>query len=192
MGKFIVFEGSDGSGKTTRVEKIVKRLNLHGYKSEFTKEPQNTIPGSKVIKGKDTFNYSLEDRELHQEALIRGKEENQFLFCDRYALSGAVYHSYNSEVCYERYKSQRDLFLQPDLTIFVNTPLEECKSRILDRKVTVAYDLENIEAFRNMYLHTLWKSVENKVDEKIFIIKGENLEEDLQNIFSYLINTFLK
>ncbi|HCW56216.1 MAG TPA: dTMP kinase, partial [Erysipelotrichaceae bacterium] len=38
-GKFITFEGPDGSGKTTVSTAVTKRLESEGYAVRYTREP---------------------------------------------------------------------------------------------------------------------------------------------------------
>ena len=47
-GKFITFEGADGSGKTTQIEKIKTYLEDKGYKCLLTREPGGSDLGNKI------------------------------------------------------------------------------------------------------------------------------------------------
>src|SRR3981081_4892415 len=47
-GKFITFEGLDGSGKSTQVEKLARSLRAHGLSVVITREPGGTVTGEKI------------------------------------------------------------------------------------------------------------------------------------------------
>ena len=47
-GKFITFEGADGSGKTTQIEKIKAYLEDKGYTCFLTREPGGSDLGNKI------------------------------------------------------------------------------------------------------------------------------------------------
>jgi dTMP kinase len=47
-GKFITFEGLDGSGKSTQVEKLARSLRAHGLSVTITREPGGTTAGEKI------------------------------------------------------------------------------------------------------------------------------------------------
>ncbi|RUM60163.1 MAG: dTMP kinase, partial [Persephonella sp.] len=49
-GKFIVFEGIDGSGKTTQAKKLYEYLKEKGLKTVLTKEPGGTDIGKEIRK----------------------------------------------------------------------------------------------------------------------------------------------
>ena len=47
-GFFIVFEGPDGSGKSTQAELLFKKLKHDGYSCIITEEPGGTAEGEKI------------------------------------------------------------------------------------------------------------------------------------------------
>jgi dTMP kinase len=48
-GRFITFEGGEGSGKSTQVKRLAERLRLHGYEVVETREPGGS-PGAEAIR----------------------------------------------------------------------------------------------------------------------------------------------
>lgn len=180
---FAVFEGLDGSGKTTRLLEVSKVLKLN-YQVEVTKEPQPTEFAKKMIIGEDTFEFSYKDREYHQDYLIQSRLNNDFLLCDRYAMSGSVYHAFNKKTALERYKLQLNDFLNPDITIFIDTKIELCKERLRLRSKTEEEYLKEIhkmEEFSEYYNYILQDS------KNIIIINGDSVEEDVSKILFNLI-----
>ena len=47
-GRFITFEGADGSGKTTQIEMIKEYLEKQGHKCLLTREPGGSDLGNKI------------------------------------------------------------------------------------------------------------------------------------------------
>ena len=57
----IVFEGSDRSGKTTQVEKLVEKLNREGIQAERMRFPDRTTVIGSVINSYLTLAKELDD-----------------------------------------------------------------------------------------------------------------------------------
>lgn len=103
MGKFIVFEGIDKSGKSTQISIINDWLNNRGIKSCIVREPGTTDLG-KIISDlvKKQLNVEISPRalkhlfmaaraELIDEQLINKLNEYDIVLSDRFALSTLCY-----------------------------------------------------------------------------------------------------
>lgn len=106
-GKFIVFEGVEGAGKTTQIQKTYKFLQDHGKRVIITREPGGTELGLKFrhILLDDSLQNPLSDRtELllyaadraqHMEELIKpALAEGVMILCDRFTDSTIAYQGY--------------------------------------------------------------------------------------------------
>ncbi|MEZ4180676.1 MAG: dTMP kinase [Candidatus Doudnabacteria bacterium] len=156
-GKFIVIEGSDGSGKHTQAEKLAQTLRDNGYEVFECGFPQyKEVTGqlvSKYLNGEyrnanakavsilyavDRFNGSTQI----QEALDQGK----IVVCDRYYLSNAGHQGSkieNKDARISFYKWLQELEFEvfeipkPHLNIILSVPaevsLQLLKKRNLDQ-----------------------------------------------------------
>ena len=139
-GRFIVFEGIDGSGKTTQLKLLAERLKGEGKKVYVTAEPTD-MPSGKALREalggrvkKSEWDMALmfvSDRIEHnrnQENGIKRKlEEGYYVICDRYYYSTLAYQGYSTD--YEWVKEMNLLcpeIIRPDICIYLD--LLPCQS----------------------------------------------------------------
>lgn len=142
-GKFIVFEGLDGSGKTTQVKSLGAFLKAKKYNVIFTKEPtKDNVFGRKI---ESVLNHKIKlsslqlqinftkDRDWHLKKIIEpALKEGKVVICDRYFFSTFAYGGIDLSI--EKLIKLNDRFLLPDLTIFIDVGPKECIKRILKRR----------------------------------------------------------
>lgn len=107
MGKLIVFEGTDGTGKSTQYARACKRLEAQGVRFQNIKFPQYDEPSSALIKmylagefGKDpdainpyaasTF-YAVDRYAGFARGWKDFYDKGDVIVCDRYTTSNAVH-----------------------------------------------------------------------------------------------------
>jgi len=100
-GKLIVFEGTDGTGKTTQRDLLGQYLQDQGYPVIITKEPTEGPYGMKIrdlyrhrnrYSREEELELFLADRRHHvTEVLHPGLLEGKIILCDRYYFSTAAY-----------------------------------------------------------------------------------------------------
>lgn len=180
--KFIVLEGLDASGKTTLSKQLQVLLQQQNYKVLWTKEPYyDTIKDliMNVAKSKEdkALLFAL-DRNLHTDnILIPAFETYDFIICDRYIDSMFAYQKTYGTNLTEVARCNKRAFssIQPDLTIFLDTPVSECIKRMSQRDNNDKldeYNKDKLETIRTNYLK-LYK----KPKKKVIIIKDINFEE---------------
>lgn len=159
-GKFIVFEGIDGSGKTTQVINAVKTIfNLNKNNQVLlTREPtwRSKEIRSKLDQGDIDPDWLtkafVKDREMHinndiEPALVN----NIHVVCDRYYQSTLAYQgAQGMDLMYLR-ELHKDWLVEPDLTILLDCPAEIASKRC---QGSDAFDknLEFQKKLRTMYL----------------------------------------
>lgn len=147
-GRFIVFEGIDGSGTTTQVSRLGQRLSEAGVNVELSKEPSNGPLGAalrQVIDGRvhlDPTSLALAfaaDRADHlfneYNGVVSLVEAGNWVICDRYVLSSLAYQP--SEKVDQRWLEEVNSFaIEPDMTVFLDADPQTCLERISARSST--------------------------------------------------------
>jgi len=130
-GLFVVLEGIDGSGKTTISRMLVDRLNILGFKAEYTFEPTDSEI-VEVIRGKyseyrdayiDALTFAL-DRLLHLKMKVIPLLRDGFIVVsDRYMYSSVAYQA-TSGAPIEWVLLVNKYALKPDVTIYLDVDPE--------------------------------------------------------------------
>ncbi|MBA3007087.1 MAG: dTMP kinase [Proteobacteria bacterium] len=100
-GLLIVFEGIDGTGKSTQMSLLASSLKKNGLAVIETREPTNGQFGQQIralyanrngISREEELELFIADRQEHvHDLLIPGLQEGKIILCDRYFLSTAAY-----------------------------------------------------------------------------------------------------
>lgn len=143
-GKFITFEGCEGSGKSTQLRLLSEYLNVHNIPFIMTREPGGS-PIAEQIRGiiLDGKNMEMCDEcEAHlyaaarmqhlKDTVIPALEEGKLVICDRYIDSSLAYQGEARGLGMEYIASINKLALDkysPDLTVFLNIPPDKAFAR---------------------------------------------------------------
>ena len=197
---FITLEGSEGAGKSTLIKHLKKYFLDKNIEFIFTKEPGATEEGlelRKLLLDKtidldpisETF-LLLADRLEHVRKIINpALEENKNVLSDRYLDSTYAYQGAGRKINKEELdKFIRPLnFPKPDLTIYLDLPVEEGLMRAKGRDKLDRFELEEIDFFkriRNSYLE-LAQEDSNRIvkidstnsEKKVFELAKECIEK---------------
>ena len=146
MGKLIVIEGTDGSGKSTQFKKLTERLRLEGQEFKTLVFPQYSEPSSALIRmylgGEFGTNpsdvnayaasafYAVDRFASYKKDWGKWYNEGGLIVSDRYTTSNAV-HQTSKEAPENRpaflkwlYEFEYDKLgmPKPDLTIYLDVP----------------------------------------------------------------------
>ena len=135
-GKFITFEGLDGTGKSTHLRKLAAVLRAAGHKVVETREPGGTATGEKirrVLLESATLAISplaemallFASRAQHIGEVIRpALDRGEIVLCDRFTDSTEAYQGYGRKLGSEDVLKLHHVLcgdLQPDLTILLDS-----------------------------------------------------------------------
>ena len=134
-GKFITFEGLDGSGKSTQLEKLARSLRAHGLSVTITREPGGTAAGEKireVLLHSATSGLSpltemalmFASRAQHvHEVILPALAEGRIVLCDRFTDSTEAYQGGGRKLGTKAVLQMHEILcgnLQPDLTLLLD------------------------------------------------------------------------
>ncbi len=154
-GKFFVFEGIDGSGKTTQINQLSKWLNSTNLIPEnnqlvITREPGGTKLGKSIRslllnssreKSPDSITELLlyaADRSQHVNEIIRPSlNKGDWVISDRFCGSTLAYQGYGRKLDIKLIKDLETISTQgisPDITFLLDIPVDESIKRRRNRK----------------------------------------------------------
>ena len=194
-GKFITFEGTDGSGKTSVITRVVDALTKEGYKVVTTREPG----GVKISEEIRDIIHDVKNTEMDPvcEAMLYAASRRQHLIekvkpmldkgyiviCDRYIDSSLAYQGYARNIGIDKVKDINHFAIDgfyPDLTIYLDVRPEIGIRRIMEHTQTHEVnrmDQESID-FHNRVYEGYHKLLELFKD-RIKLVNGENDQEQV-------------
>lgn len=143
MGKFVVFEGIDGCGKSTALEALYDfiwnettdsiRVGTEPTSYESGELIRKALGGSiEGISSEILLGMFLADRAIHQKEISIANVRRSWYLCDRYIYSNMVYNAKDDEDM-KRIEKLNSKFIQPDVVFYIDTPVETCLDRIARR-----------------------------------------------------------
>jgi dTMP kinase len=167
-GKFISFEGGEGSGKSTQIKMLAERLATAKLRAIVTREPGGS-PGAEIIRhlvlsgmgkllGPDAetllFAAARDDhvRTVIQPALSQGT----WVLCDRFSDSTRAYQGRLGQVSTGVLNAMQRVTigdLKPDLTIILDIPVEVGMQRAAARRgkgVPDRFEAEDIQFHQDL------------------------------------------
>jgi dTMP kinase len=147
--RFIVFEGGEGAGKSTQVQRLADALRARGDTVLTTREPGGS-PGAEAIRGLlvsgDIARWSAESEALlinaarvdHLNRTIRpALSKNHWVICDRFADSTMAYQGYAMGLDRDWLETLRKRVVgdtEPGLTLVFDLPVDVGLSRAVDNQ----------------------------------------------------------
>jgi dTMP kinase len=142
-GPLITFEGGEGSGKSTQVELLARRLEAAGRRILKLREPGGTPLGEELrqlllhrradISPQAELLLFLAARAELVRAVIRpALAEGTIVICDRFSDSTLAYQGYGRGIDLDQVRKLNDSAtggLKPNLTVLLDLPVEAGRSR---------------------------------------------------------------
>jgi dTMP kinase len=154
-GRFITFEGGEGTGKSTQIRLLAERLQAAGLDTVVTREPGGSA-GAEIIRhlvlsgvGKalgadsEALLFAAARDDHVQGVIAPALRRGAWVLCDRFVDSTRVYQGKLSDADLSMIKAMERVTigdLQPDLTIVLDIPAEVGLARAAARRGKAAAD----------------------------------------------------
>src|SRR5881409_577566 len=155
QGRFISFEGLDGCGKSTQIEKLANVLRAQGTSIVATREPGGTSAGEKIrqllldtstsgLSSMAELALMFASRAQHLKEVVQpALTEGRIVLCDRFTDSTEAYQGGGRKIGIEPVLALHKIVcgnLQPDVTILMDSDVSASVERARRRNVARASD----------------------------------------------------
>lgn len=159
-GLFISFEGGEGSGKTTQINRLSDYLNAQGRRIVSTREPGGTDEAEKIrnfLVKRDGGNWTPEAetlllyaaRSMHVQQIIKpGLDDGKVVISDRFSDSTLAYQGYGHGYDLQKIRDLDALILdgfKPDVTFILDIEPQKGIERSTRRLANEALNLNRME-----------------------------------------------
>lgn len=204
-GKFITFEGTEGSGKTSVIKRVKTHYENLGYQVLTTREPGGikiaeqirsillTKENIEMDPKTEALLFAAARRQHLVEVIIPALKQGYMVLCDRFVDSSLIYQGVARGIGIDKVYDINYFAIEealPELTIFVNVRPEVGLKRVFStpgREVN-RLDLENIDFHEKIYQGYL--TLMKKYD-RIKSVNGENELEEVVKDTILLIDEIL-
>ncbi|WP_050626504.1 dTMP kinase [Bradyrhizobium viridifuturi] len=162
-GRFITFEGGEGSGKSTQIRKLAERLDTAKLRAIVTREPGGS-PGAEIIRhlvlsgmGKllgpeaETLLFAAARDDHVRTVILPALNQGIWVLCDRFFDSTRAYQGQLGQVSPELVNAMQRVTigdLKPDLTFILDVPVEVGLQRAAARRGTATADRFEAEGIK--------------------------------------------
>ena len=206
-GKFITFEGIDGSGKSTQLRMLANELRVRGFNVLPTCEPGGTPLGRRL---REAFLETEEnvaplaelllfaaDRAQHLNFLVKpALAEGKIIISDRFADATVAYQGAGrgfTETVINQVIELATGGLKPDLTLFFDLPIEKALSRTNNRtdagEQKNRMDKETSEFYERV--RTAYLKIAATEPERFHIIDADGSTDQVQVRVVEIVTGFL-
>lgn len=198
---FITVEGLEGSGKSSVINFIARKLKKNRYKVKIFREPGSTAVGEKIrriLLDKKNKNisphtelllYLAARTQLIEEKLKRSFLKYDFIVCDRFFDSTLVYQGYGLKMGKIVQDSVKifALGVVPDLTFFLNASPRVGLQRIKNKDRIESRSLDFHNRLRRGYL-----ALAKKYPRRVKVVDARGDLADVYAKVSKLLRKFIK
>lgn len=208
-GRFITFEGGEGSGKSTQIRRLADSLAQKGVRAVVTREPGGS-PGAEIVRhlvlsgvgkvlgasGEALLFAAARDDHVHN-VITPALKQGQWVLCDRFTDSTRVYQGRLGAADLGLIRALERVTigeLMPDLTIILDVPAEEGLARAAKRRGADApdrFEAEDIGFHRR--LRDAYRQVAADEPERCVLIDaGMDIESVAKRVWSVVGSRFIE
>lgn len=191
-GLFVTFEGPDGSGKSTQIQKLAGFLEDRGIAHLLTHEPGGTPISDEIRKlllnpdheemanETEVFLYAASRAQHVREKIIPALEAGKVVLCDRFVDASIAYQGYGLDIDVKKIKEINRFAtggLIPERSYFLDLSADRGRQRLMNRS-----GLDRIERKQMAYherVREAFLAIYEENPERICLLNGEKEKEEL-------------
>lgn len=202
-GYFISVEGTDGSGKTTQIQKMVAYFQQQGYEVLCTREPGGTPIGESIrdillnpshtalCDRAEILLYAASRAQHLEEKILPAVKGGKIVISDRFADSTVAYQGFGRKLdanWVEEVNVSATNGVTPDLTIYLDVPPKQgiLRKHLEEHHTLDRLEQETLEFHERVYegYQALWKKYPKRIRridatlsvEKVFLQVKQELD----------------
>lgn len=199
----IVFEGSEGAGKTTQIKYLLSSLKKMAYKVVVTKEPGGTQlgyalrqilldPQLNINPLSEFLLYSASRAQIVSDVIRPRLAEGNIIICDRFLASSIAYQGYGRGLdlnLLENLTNEVVADVKPDLTLLLDISPEKGLQRVVKRGAIDRIEQGSMVFHRKVREGFLKQA---KVDDSWIVFDADKTETELANDIWQVVISKLK
>lgn len=161
-GIFLTLEGPEGSGKSTQVTGLIRRLREHGLSVVKTREPggtptgemlrdilQHNRAGEPVAPETEVLLFAASRAQHMRQVILPALERGEWVVCDRFVDSTYAYQGFGRGFDLAALRRINEFAIcgrMPDLTLLLDMDIPTARARLQKRQAIKGYASDRIEA----------------------------------------------
>ena len=194
IGRFIIFEGTEGVGKTTAIEQLCMRLETSGIQYIRTREPGGS-PFAERLRDilLDPVTDINDDTELlllfaarcdhMQQVILPALQRGSWVICDRFTDSTIAYQGFGRAHGDAAVRAKIDALIEqfvpqlPELTLWLDLPVLAGMARANKRSAADRFEQQATAFFT--WVHTGFSTLANEHPERIQRIDASGSSDEV-------------
>ena len=197
-GFFITFEGIDGSGKSTQIQKLAKFLEDNGFDIVMTREPGGSVGGEQIrnllLQGEEDrwsaeteiLLFTAARRDHLERIILPALQDGKIVICDRFTDSTRMYQGMRGPKLRDLVDNLTEEVINcdPDLTIIIDIDPEISLRRAKSRE-TAEERFEDFGVDLQKKMRKGFIDLSKEFNSRIKVVNGQQSVDDLaKEIFS--------
>ena len=191
-GYFISFEGIDGSGKSTQIQKLARFLETLGFDVIITREPGGSVGAEEIrnllLQGNvdrwsaetEILLFTAARRDHLERIILPAMEDDKIVICDRFTDSTRMYQGMRGPNLRNLVDmlNEKIINCDPDLTIVIDIDPQISLKRAKSRE-TVEERFEDFGVEMQLNMRNGFIELAKEFSNRIEVVNGQQSVDDL-------------